>query len=242
VIRAAGALACLAVVLAGCGRGDDTAPAAAAAAAPPVPTRADPAPGRVLDRFTAAARRADARALWGLLSSPTRASMLARSTFAAGAGASLTKSLGRIDRPYRVVLSRRVGARYAVAALAGTRTEDGEREPYAYGAALVREPAGWRVELDAAALSRLRPDTDEDEASTNVRVAARAAAGAPVRTLVAWLDRRPLALRVDRTGPFVAEVEATVAGPLRAGRHDVVVFARSREGAAAAAWPFRVKE
>jgi len=240
VIRVAAALAGLAVALAGCGGGDDAPPAAAAAAAPPVPTRGDPAPGRVLDRFAGAARQADTDALWGLLSAPTRASMLGRAAFAAGAGSSLVKGLGRVDGRYRVVLSRRVGARYAVAALAGTRTEDGEREPYTYGAALVREPVGWRVELDAAALSGLRPDTDEDEAPTGVRVAARASAGAPVRALVAWLDGRPLELRVERADPFVAEAEATVAGPLPAGRHDVVVFARSSEGAAAAAWPFRV--
>ena len=63
-----------------------------------------------------------------------------------------------------------------------------------------------------------------------------------MRTLVAWLDGRPIPLHVDRADPFVAEAEATVAGPLRTGRHDIVVFARSGDGAAAAAWPFRVAE
>jgi hypothetical protein len=240
---AVGALAAAALVSGGCGgAGGDTAGAARTPdARPPVVTSADPAPGRVLARLARAARRGDTGAIWALLSHETQATLGPdRRTFARGAGHDLVRSIGRLNPAWRVTLSRRIGGRWGLGAVSGTRTIDGERSDFVYAAALVRERGAWRIELGGIVLSGLRPGVlDEVPAGEDVRIRVRAAAGARVRVLLAWLDGRPVALDADSETPFAATGETPPRRPA-AGRHDLVAFAATVQGPAAVGWPFRV--
>ena len=138
-----------------------------------------------------------------------------------------------------MLVSRRVGERWAVAALGGTRTSAGETDPFAYGAALVRERRAWRLELGGAVIGGLSPEPGEEvdsrpELEADVGVAER------IRAFALWLDGRRLGSTKDRGGVFSASFRARAGRPLAPGRHDVVAFVATDSAAAAVAWPFSV--
>lgn len=230
--------------LTGCG-GGGSAPVAAEPARAPVAvaaTAADPAPGRVLSAFVRAAQRGDRAALWARLSAPTRAGLGGTvAGFRGDAGADLVSFLGRVRGRPRVVLSRRVGRRWAVAAIAGRRPAggDGEDEDFAYAVALRRAGAAWRIELGGVIVGGVRPSPlDEVEPTPPLR--ADVAAGERPRVFLLWLDGRAVAARAEADTPFAARIRARPARPLRAGRHTGVAFAATRDAAGAVAWPFTV--
>lgn len=228
------------LALAGCGGGTAEPEASAGAAGPPVVTRADPGPGQTLVRFVRAARRGDAAALWSLLSVPTRESGgPTLDQFRRGLARSLRAGPGTLEPGARVLLSRRVGSRFAVAALAGERIVDGEPEQLNYAAAFVSEDGAWRVELDAVVFGSLEPEPlDGVEARPQLR--ARAASGGSIEVLLLWLDGRAVPGEATADTPFQATAFARADRSLAPGRHDVVAFAATRDAAGAVAWPFHV--
>ena len=160
--------------------------------------------------------------------------------FARGLARELAQSLGTLRPGARVVLSRRVSTRWGVAALAGERIVDGKREPYSYGAALVRERGRWRVDLGGVVFAALEPEPAA-EVSGGSRVRARAEAGGRVRILLLWVDGRPVAADADGLTPFSAEAKGTLYA-LEPGRHDAIAFAATASEAGAVAWPFVVRD
>ena len=239
------ALCALAPLVVACsGSAEQTEPRASVAttrvAAPE--TRPAPLVGSILLRFVRAAARGDADMLWRLLSTPTRDSLgptLAR--FRPATAREFQQGLGSLAPSARVILARRVGERWAVAAVAGERTAEGRREPFTYGAALVREGDAWRLDLGGVVIGGLEP---EPLATVGVpaRVAVNVSAGAKVGEVVLWLDGRPLAVERRSDAPFSARVLARLRAPLAAGRHTVVAFATAGETPGAVAWTFAVRE
>jgi hypothetical protein len=245
VLRVFVALAA-AVLAAGCGGGgsaEDTAKADAPTAARPV-AAGTPArePGRVLLRFVRAARQNDADTMWRLLSGPTRASIgptLAR--FRSTTAREFHEGLGTLDPGATVILSRRLGQRWAVAAVAGTRSVEGEREDFAYGAALTRERGVLRLELGGAVVSGQKPEPADRVSEARPEVAANVSAGGIVTRVLTWLDGTPFsATRGVDDLPFTATLRGRPARPLARGRHHVVVFASTDRAAVASAWTFTV--
>lgn len=188
-----------------------------------------------------AATRSDARALWLLLSTETRASFgPTLPAFRRSAARDVVGLLRRFE-PRRVVVSRVLGnGRWGVAALAGERTVDGEGDPFAYAAALVPERGAWKVDLGGAVLDALEPEPYEP-AERRPLVRARANVSERVHTLLLWLDGRLLrGGKLERT-PFTLALSARPSSPLGAGRHDAVAFVATDGAAAAVAWPFTVE-
>ena len=243
--RLAVAATAAAAVASGCGGGGGGEAAETHAERPPAVAapqgRPDPAPARVLARFVRAADRGDAAAMWALLTSETRATLGPAAAFRAGTARDLAELLRDFD-VRRVVVSRTFdGGRTGVAALAGDRTVEGERDPFAYAGALERERGAWKLELGGAMIDALEPEPYEP---TDARplVRARANVAEPVDALAVWLDGRPLRpAKVERT-PFTLSVSARPSRPLRDGRHDAVAFVATDGAAAAVAWPFTVED
>lgn len=206
----------------------------------PQPGAAAPDAALVVLRFVQAARHADAVRMWALLSLPTRQSIgPTLAAFARGKAPELTESLEDF-RGGRVLLSRRLDAVWAVAAVSGRFEQNGgESEPAAYAAALRRERGAWKVELDGLVITRLRPGPLE-RVGERPEVRAEAQAGSGVRRLLLWLDGRAAGVGYARTSPFSAELQGRPAGRIEPGEHTLVAFAATAETAAALAWTFEV--
>lgn len=203
--------------------------------------RLDSAPGRVLVRFVEAAARGDAAAMWDLLTWPTRKSIGPTfADFRRGAAVELREGVGTLAGTPRVVLSRVVVERWGAAALAGQRLVDGELENFAYGAALVREGGGWRLELGGVVIGGLEPEP-LSETDAQPAISANVAAGGDIEVLAIWLDGKPLPAVAKSEMHFAAEVSARPRRALAPGRHEVVVFALSDVTASAIAWTFSVQ-
>jgi hypothetical protein len=235
----------LTLALAGCSseRADEAARADVNVAAGP-PEAGTPAagPGRVLLRFVEAARRGDADAMWGLLSRPTRASIgPTLAEFRLSTSREFAEGLGALAAGTRVILSRRLDDGWAVAAVAGVRTVEGDPEDFAYGAALRREGGALRLELAGAVVSGHVPDPLEEVPAGRPEVAATINAGGDVTKVLTWLDGRafPVARGEDDL-PFTATLRGRPRRPLAPGRHEVVVFAATDRTAVASAWSFTV--
>lgn len=245
---AAALLVVLALGAAGCSAGGADggsaapAPDASGAQAPLVAGKAQPEPGRVLLRFIAAARRGDAETMWRLLSRPTRASIgPTLAGFRAGPAQEFAEGVGTLERSARITLSRTLGRRWAVAAVAGERTVEGTNEPFAYGAALRREDGTLKLELDGAVVGGHEPEPLTSVSELRPRIRATVNAGGDVTWVAVWLDGKPL--RVTRRAselPFTARPAGRPARPLRPGRHDVVLFAATRDTAVASSWTFSI--
>ncbi|HSC90409.1 MAG TPA: hypothetical protein VLB86_02000 [Gaiellaceae bacterium] len=235
---AAAALVAVALVTAGCGGGD--AEDAAGAAVAPVAGVPAPAVGRALVAFVGAAGEGDADATWALLSPETRASMgPTLPEFRRGVAADLEQGLGDLAGRAEVVLARRVG-RWGLAAVAGERVVEGEREHYAYAAAFRLVRGEWRVELGGAVAALLEPGPlDETDAEPEIGV--KLDASGPLKQALMWLDDRPQAVRRRDEGPFSARLSGRVDRPLAPGFHTAVALATTPDTAAAAAWPFEVR-
>jgi hypothetical protein len=250
-VRARALLLCaLALVATACTVGGDdegsAAPARTKDVAParaPNAVRPDPRPGRLLLRFVAAARRADAEAMWSLLSRPTRASIgPTLGQFRLGAAAEFAEGVGTLAPRARVILSGRIGGKWAVAAVSGARVVEGEREDFAYGAAFLQERGGLRLELAGAIVGGHEPGPLEEVDEARPRLAVTVSAGRQVTELLAWLDGALLPIRRQADDlPFTATLDVRPRRPLRPGRHEVVVFAATDRTAIASAWTFVVR-
>lgn len=231
------------LALAGCGGGgrDEAAEAADPPTGGAVATMPDPEPGRVLARFVAAGRRGDADALWSSLSRPTRGGFsgsLAR--FRRGGGRTLIRTLRPVRPPLRVVLSQRIGRRWAVAVVAGERAEDDRIADFAFAGAFRREAGRWRIDLGGVVVGGVRPEP-QDEVGRDVLLRADTAAGGRVATFLLWLDGQPIPAGAESETPFAARVRAQVQ-TLRPGLHVGAAFAATADSAGAVAWPFRVED
>jgi hypothetical protein len=204
---------------------------------------ADPEPGRILLSFVRAAARGDAKAMWDLLSEPTRASIGPTfADFRTGAAVNLEMGLGTLAPNAEVILSRRLEEDWAVAAIAGDRTVEGEREHYAYGAALLPEDGSLKLELGGVVISGYKPEPLQEIDERRPELAANVGAGGDLSDVRMWLDGEPFeARRGANDTPFTATLRGRPEQPLTAGEHEVVVFAATSETATASAWSFTVK-
>ena len=130
---------------------------------------------------------------------------------------------------FRVVLSERITADWAVAAIRWQRG--------VYAAALRRERGAWRVELGAPIrLRALRPDPGE-RLRVRTQVAVEVKASAPILEGGVWLDGKAVTTRSggpsDRYLTFFSDADR-----VGAGTHAVVAVALAGDGAAALAWTF----
>lgn len=242
----------LALVAAGCLGGDDEAqpsPATATTATETGPAPVDPrahgtvAPrmGQVLLRFVKAAGRADADAMWGMLSEATQASVgPTLDDFRAGAAAELHDGLGTLAGSARVVLSRKLQGAWGVAAITGEHEVESRMEHFAYGAALIQEGRVWKLELGGVVITGLKP---EPLAETDPRpsIGANVGAGGDLAETLMWLDGEPLAFERGGNAPFAATLLVTLDRDLKPGRHEVVVFGATDISASAIAWTFSVQ-
>ena len=237
------AVAALALVAAGCAGGEEASAEKEPRAAPPLaatPDAAAPAAGRVLLRFVRAARDGDGVAMWSLLSGATRGTYGRDRGAFVGAAARDLHTLLRGLRRERLVLARSVGRRWAVAAVAGVRTVDDEKDDFSYGVALAREGGGWRIELGGAVISGLEPEPAQD-VDPRAEVAADVSVAEPLRAFRLWVDGAPLRPKLEDAGPFRASFVVRPPAPLAPGRHDAVAFAATDTTAVAVAWPFSVE-
>ena len=218
----------LALVLAGCGRGDT-----ASNTATPSETQA-PDPGRdVMSAFVAAAAARDAGAMWELLSEPSRRRYgPTLEEFETGEARALRRTLA----PYAagalpVEVSERIDDRFGVVALS--------RGKRAYASPLRLEGDTWKVELPgrlAIAVSGPPPGSKGKFADQiGVELVGRAGGGAAVL----YLDGVTLPDPKIFSSPTRATVFANLPNGVAPGRHTVVVFATSGERAAARAWTFQ---
>jgi hypothetical protein len=229
----------LVLLLAGCGGAEEEPPPVGLRATPGAPA---PGAAEVFERFLEAAGRGDAVSMWGLLSEPTRASLASLDRFRWSTALELRKAAGSFVEEPRLVLAQAPAPAWAVAAAAGEIERDEEREPAAFAAALRREEAGWRVELNGVFFVGHRPAPQAElEGDEPPLLGATAQSSATVERMVVWLDGEAIGSRAGRPQPFVGTIAARPAAPLEPGVHIVTVFAATGETAAAQAWPFVVE-
>jgi hypothetical protein len=178
----------------------------------------------------AAARAGDLQTLGNLLRPDTPDAMVP----------ALEEGLGSFPASTPVVLSVRIDPKFAVAAVAGPRTAEGMKEPYAsYAVALQRYGSQYKASLVSPI--EIRP-LGPDEGSTAGRVSQVAAEfSAPTRIVQAglWVDGKAIAAE-PRGNPrrFTAFGSS---GKLSRGWHSVVAFAEAGGTAFATDWTFRVR-
>jgi hypothetical protein len=232
-----------------CSGGDGEAEGSAAPGAkrsvPPLDAgTAAAGPGNVLLAFVRAAGRGDADAMWRLLSEPTRASFgPTLEAFRGGAAQELAVTIGPLAPSAKVILSRALGDEWAVAAVAGDVLEEGESEPEynAYAAALLPASGGLMLELGGVVISGYKPGHLDELDDGQPKLGANVGAGGDLTDVRMWLDGEPFAAeRGANDTPFTATLHGRPAQPLRAGLHQVVVFAATNDTASAAAWAFTV--
>ncbi len=204
--------------------------------APPATSTAAGDPGKAtIEAFVAAARRADASALWALLSSPSRERLgptLER--FRKGPAGELVEGVGSIGR-FHTVVSERITPEFGVVAIDGMRT--GERAVYA--AALRLEGTRWRIELGGP--TRVRPIGPDPDAKEPVVAQIAGAVEGPggAGTAVMYLDGQAVNPEIRETATG-STLFANFDPALDPGRHTVVLFASEGREASAAAWAFTV--
>jgi hypothetical protein len=249
VLRLSMLLAVAALAAACSGASDEarTDPAATTAATEPAETATEqgaapvPRPDGALKRAVAAARADDARALWELLSVPTRERMgpsFAR--FRRGAAPGLRTTLASFARGRaRVFLAERVTEEFAVAAYGGRLAEG----PHAaFATALRLEDGAWKLELGGPVqLEALVPDPGEIERrATGAQLAAGIVADAAIREGGLWIDGRSVPGKSGGTD----ERNITIFSDpfeFERGPHAAVAFASTAFDASALAWMFTVR-
>lgn len=201
-----------------------------------------PRPDGPLKQMVAAARADDARAMWGLLSGPTRERLgpsFAR--FRRGAAPELQKALGTFARGRSALfLAERISEEFAVAAYGGRLAD--ERHA-AFAAALRLEDGAWKLELAGPVqLEALVPDPGEIEnRRTGPQLAAGIAADAAVVEGGLWLDGKSVPGKSGGTDERNVTIFSDPVGALERGPHAVVAFASTAEDASALAWMFTVR-
>jgi hypothetical protein len=178
----------------------------------------------------AAARTGDGEKLGNLLRPDTPDAMVP----------ALEEGLGSFPASTPVVLSVRIDAKFAVAAVAGPRTAEGIKEPYA-SHAVAFERYGDQYKASLVSPIEIRP-LGPDEGSTVGPVSQVAAEfSAPTRLVQAglWVDGKAIAAE-PRGSPrrFTAFGSS---GKLAPGWHSVVAFAEAGGTALATDWTFRVR-
>lgn len=252
--RLAGLLAVLVLLVAGCaGGGDDeqgspgttagtTTQASEGVAVPTDGGTADDEPGKVLLSFVRAAGDGDARAMWNLLTEPTRASIGPTfEDFRADAAINFQSGLGTLAPTAKVILSRKLADDWAVAAVSGDRTVEGKKERFAYGAALLPEAGTFKLELGGVVVAGFKPDPLAELDDPRPTLGANVGAGGDLTDVRMWLDGKPFpAKRGANDTPFTASLSGKPDSPLAPGIHEVVVFAATSATATATAWSFTV--
>lgn len=143
-----------------------------------------------------------------------------------------------------MIFTRALTDDWAGAAVAGDVLEEGESEPEynAYGAALLREKGGLKLELGGVVISGYKPGHLDELDDAQPKLAANVGAGGDLTDVRMWLDGKPFpAERGANDTPFTATLHGQPARPLEPGRHEVVVFAATSDTASAAAWAFTVR-
>jgi hypothetical protein len=240
-VRRAAAAALVAAVAAGCGGGSDEGPVVRLRDGGG-PGRAATEPGRVVLRFVQAARRGDAQQMWSLLSEPTRASIGPRlERFVRETALAIAEDF-EDTRDFEIVLSRDLGPRWAIGAVAGVDApDDDEPEPATFAAALRREDGRWKLELAGVAFAQLDPDP-EAESDARPPLHVEAEAGDDVERLLLWVDDAHVQATAHSESPFTAEIEGVLDRDLAPGLHMATAFASTHETAGALAWWFEVRD
>lgn len=241
----------VAVLAVGCSGADEEEAEGAATVTQREPPRLDGGtrtdePGQVLLAFVRAAGRGDADAMWRLLSQPTRASIgPTLENFRGSAAPDFQEGIGLLAPTAKVIFSRSLTHRWAVAALAAMVEEEGEDEPdyEVYGAALVREDDELKLELGGVVISGHDPVPEAELDDSKPELAANIGAGGDLVDVRMWLDEKPFpAERSKNETPFTAKLRGRPARSLGPGLHEVVVFAATTDTAAATAWAFTVTD
>jgi hypothetical protein len=200
-----------------------------------------PRPDAPLERMVAAARAADARAMWELLSGPTRERLgptFAR--FRRGAASELRKALGSFARRRSaLILAERINEEFAVAAYGGRLADD----RYAtFATALRLEEGAWKLELGGPVqLEALVPDPGEVERRGGAQLAAGIKADAAVAEGGLWLDGESVPGKSGGTDERNITIFSDPVEGLARGPHAVVAFASTAYDASALAWMFTVR-
>ena len=245
-------LVLLVLVAAACsGGGGESVGSATTSAAPttteaaPTTTEPDPfptvQPGQVLTRFVRAARAGNTRAIWQLLSVPSRRRLGPTfEGFEARSGPRLAREVGVfVPGSSRVFLDEPITSLFAVAAYGG-RTTIGEGRPFgSYAAALRLEDGGWRLELGGPVqLQPLGPDPGSVARGT-FQLAAGVEANAAVAEAGIWLDGQTVPGRTAGAGDARrVTLFGDSSGRIPRGPHAVVSFASTFADASALAWMF----
>jgi hypothetical protein len=252
VLRLSVLLTAAALAAACSGESDETgadppAPTTAAVTEPaPTTTETEaeppPRPDGPLKRLVAAARGDDARAMWELLSGPTRERLgpsFAR--FRRGAAADLRQALGSFVRGRaRIFLAERITEEFAVAAYGGRLTDERHAS---FATALRLEDGAWKLELGGPVqLQALVPDPGEIERrGTGAQLAAGIVADAAVREGGLWIDGRSVPGKSGGTDDRNVTIFSDPVERLARGPHAVVAFASTASDASALAWMFTVR-
>jgi hypothetical protein len=189
-------------------------------AVPPAAT-----PAVVLRSFAAASGRADAAAMWKLLSPSSQRRL--------GPYARFRGHAPRIPRG-RVVVDTVVDTEWGVAALGSARGS--------YAAALRRVAGAWRLELGAPIrLTAIGNNEVGQVARAPAQLAAGIRSSAAVGKAGMWID----GLGFEIAGGGTSDSNITIYGapprPVARGRHVLVAFATAGDDAAARAWTFTVR-
>ena len=230
-------LAGVIAVLAGCGGSKHAATTASGTTTAPV-TTAPADPGKAaIDAFAAAARRGDARAMWALLSTQSRARVgPTLSRFEQGQAAELHREIGAFTR-FRTIVSERITPEFGVVAIDGIR--NGRREVYA--TALRLQGENWKVEAKSPVVVRpIGPAPDAREPVV-AQIAGAVEGPGGSGTAVMYLDGATLNPQVRGTASN-STLFTNFDRPLDPGRHTVVLFASDGRQAAATAWAFTVRK
>ncbi len=208
-------LAVTALVAAGCGGGAGGKRAA--------PRQLDP--GGTLSALVRAASAGDEAASRKLVTASSRSRLELRRLAAS------TRQLAGA----RVLLSERVDATWAVAALVKGRS--------AYAVPLRREAGSWKVELgDPIRLRPLLPFPGRFAFRADPQIAAEAKASSDLFGIALWLDGVDFSVEGGGPRPGFATAYGRAGRELGPGVHVVVAFARTGADAVATAWTFRVRE
>jgi hypothetical protein len=217
-------VASLLLAVAGCGGSGSGSKSQTTTAA-----AAGPSPGAALKVLLTAAHAGDEAKVRRLLVPGSAASLAPE----------LVEGLGSFPVQTPVILSVKIDARFAVAAIAGPRTAEGMREHAVYAVALKRVGDAYRASIVAPVqIDPLGPDEGSTQASIT-QVAAQFSAPTRIVQAGLWIDGKAIA-----ADPRGSSKKFTAFGPtpkLRPGWHSVVAFGEAGGSATARAWTFRVK-
>lgn len=205
-------------------------------------SRADGTPGGILTQFVQAAGKADAAALWALLSQPTRKRLgpdLA--TFRAKAAPGITEVVGELAHSsgLKVSLAQKLSTTWAIAAMTGSLGSGGQQQAGAYVVALRGEGGAWRVELAGPVTLRvLGPAPGAVVVAPEAQFAVEAKAPSDILGGVLYADGKKLTSSGGGTGPREITFFAPAALASTRGIHFGAAIVATSSEATAIAWTF----